>query len=89
MQALCKPSNTATDIHCNVCGQGFALYWSRTSLEEREAAREKIAEALALHHATTDSAQAHPRSGFNVPEWQGLARFSGAALLGGAEAWAI
>lgn len=89
MQALCQLSNTAHDVRCKVCGQGFLVYWSRTSRIEQEETRRQVMDALALHHTTTDSAQAHPRSGFNVPDWSGLARFSGAALLGGAEAWSL
>jgi hypothetical protein len=89
MQVLCKLSNTVSDVRCKVCGQGFLVYWSRTSREEQEATRRQVIEALAAHHGTSESADAHPRAGFNVPDWSGLARFSGAALLGGAENWSL
>ena len=89
MQALCKVSDTASDVRCSICGQGFLVYWSRTSRSEQEATYRGLIEALELHHTSTLSAQAHPRSGFNVPEWSGLAQFSGAALLGGAENWSL
>jgi hypothetical protein len=89
MQVLCKASNSASDIRCNICGQGFLLYWTRTSPAERSSARDEIMQALRRHHANTDFAEAHPTSGFNVPEWGGEARASAAALLGNAPAWAV
>jgi len=89
MQVLCKLSNTVSDVRCKVCGQGFLVYWSRSSRDEQEATRRQVIEALERHHTSTDSAQAHPRSGFTVPDWSGLARFSGAALLGGADNWSV
>ena len=89
MQVLCKVSDTISDICCDVCGQGFLVYWSRTSQSEQAATRRQVVAALAAHHSTSNAPDAHPRSGFNVPEWSGGARFSGAALLGGAEGWSI
>jgi hypothetical protein len=89
MQVLCKISNTASDVRCRICGQAFAVYWSRSSRDEQESALRQVVEALEQHHASSDSVQAHPRSSFNVPDWPGLARFSGAALLGGADSWSI
>ena len=89
MQVLCKISNSASDVHCKVCGQGFLVYWSRTSKMEQEATRRQVLEALERHHTNTKTEHAHPRTGFNVPDWSGLARFSGAALLGGAENWSL
>jgi hypothetical protein len=88
MQVLCKASNNASDIRCKVCGQGFLVYWTRTSLAERAAARAGIEQALRAHHDTDDSASAHPTAGFNLPEWDGEASSSAAALLGNAPAWA-
>ena len=84
MQVLCKASNTASDIRCNICGQGFLVYWTRTSREEQAAARAEIVSALRNHHMQSDAAQAHPTTGFNLPAWKGEPRFSAAALLGGA-----
>jgi hypothetical protein len=46
-------------------------------------------EALEQQHSSSPGVDAHPRVGFNVPDWSGAARFSGAALLGGAENWAL
>ena len=89
MQVLCKASNSASDIRCNVCGQGFLVYWTRTSNTERSFARDGIMQALRGHHKDVDSADAHPTSGFNVPEWGGEAHASAAALLGNASSPAV
>jgi len=75
MQVLCKASNTASDVRCNVCGQGFLVYWTRSSLRE--------------HHRQSDAPHAHPRMGFHLPEWHGEPQFSAAALIGGAPNWAV
>lgn len=89
MQVLCKASTTASDIQCEICGQGFHLYWTRTSRKEREAYRAKIQKALREQHADASAdASAHPSAGFNLPEWNGEPRFSAAALLGNAPSWA-
>ena len=89
MQVLCKISNTVSDVRCKVCGQGFLVYWSRTSQTEQDATRRQVIEALAEQHHSSKSDQVHPRTGFNVPDWSGLPGFSAAALLGGAQSWSI
>lgn len=88
MQVLCKASNGVSDIRCNICGQGFLVYWTRTSLAERSAAREGILKGLRAQHDSTSDRSAHPTAGFNLPEWDGEARASAAALLGNAPEWA-
>lgn len=88
MQVLCKASTDASDIKCEVCGQGFHLYWTRTSRKEREAYLAKIQHALRQQHEDSDDASVHPTAGFNLPEWNGEPRFSAAALLGNAPNWA-
>jgi len=89
MQVLCKASNNVSDIRCNVCGQGFLVYWTRTSATERGFARESILQGLRGHHATSDDASAHPACGFVLPEWDGEVRASAAAILGNAPEWAV
>ena len=86
MQVLCKRTNTNADVHCRVCGQGFLIYWARTSPSQREAARLCIVEGLATHHVHSGAAHVHPRTGFTVPSWSGAPAFSSAALLGGTHA---
>lgn len=88
MQVLCKASNNASDIRCNICGQGFLVYWTRSSAEERTAAREWILEGLRSHHEENDQNSAHPAAGFNLPEWDGVPSSSAAALIGNAPDWA-
>jgi len=88
MQVLCKASNTASDIRCNICGQGFLVYFTRTSPQERLQRVGEVAQALRDHHAHGNSATPHPTHAFNLPEWPGDPRFSAAALIGGAPHWA-
>jgi hypothetical protein len=83
MQVLLRKSQQAQDLTCRVCGQGFRVYWERTSLEEQMAMRAIVLKELDQHHAGDRSASAHPDLPFNVPDWQGSPQFSGAALLGG------
>jgi hypothetical protein len=83
MQVLLRRSDEKQDLKCRVCGQGFRVYWERTSLEEQTAMRAIVLDTLDLQHAGDGSPAAHPASPFNVPNWQGPPQFSGAALLGG------
>jgi hypothetical protein len=90
MQVLCERSNTGNDVRCNVCGQGFLVYWERSSRAEREQARRDVIQALADHHEDlTTGHHSHPPTRFTVPSWSGDIRYSGAALLGGAPAYAL
>jgi len=88
MQVLCEMSMTSSDARCTVCGQGFAVYGKRLSKEEQELARRQVMDKLRSHHHSSDSPQAHPVTPFNVPDWDGLPKFSAAALLGAARPWA-
>jgi hypothetical protein len=85
MQVLCKISDSASDVHCEICGQGFRVFWSRTAREEQQEALNKVRKALAAHHTGSTQANSHPSTSFNVPEWSGLPQFSGAAILSGSE----
>lgn len=88
MQVLCKKSMTSSDVRCSVCGQGFVVFWERSSREEQAEAIGQLMNDLREHHLDGDDASAHPDHGFNVPAWDGPAAYSGAALLGNAPAWA-
>ena len=69
---------------CRVCGQGFRVYWERTSLEEQMAMRAIVLKELEQHHAGDRAPSAHPDLPFNVPQWQGAPQFSRSrTLLGG------
>lgn len=89
MQVLCKGTKVEADFHCDVCGQGFALFWERTTREERAQALQEIQETMRRHHLHSSDADAHPQSGFLVPEWNGPIASSGAAILGNAPSWAL
>lgn len=84
MQVLCVVTDGIADISCKICGQKYKLYFERQSYEERALATSLVEQALTSHHALGDGPPVHPEKAFNVPEWSGLARWSGAALLGGA-----
>jgi hypothetical protein len=83
MQVLLRKSDERKDIQCEVCGQGFRLYWERTSQAEQETMRPMLQDELRKQHRGDASVTAHPASPFNLPSWSGSAQFSGAALLGG------
>lgn len=83
MQVLCKPTNASPDIKCPVCGQGFLLYWERSSRDQQDDTLPNILQVLREHHNRLDFTT-HPGSPFNIPSWSGLPQFSAAALLGGA-----
>ena len=86
MQVLLRKSDEKHEIRCDVCGQGFRLYWERSSMDEQEAMRPAVLDELRQQHAdaaSDPSPGAHPSGPFNVPRWSGSPQFSGAALLGG------
>ena len=89
MQVLCKSTNGNAETHCCVCGQGFVLFWERQSHAERIEAMREIQKTLRDQHRHQPGPQAHPASGFLVPEWNGPLAFSGAAILGHAPSWAL
>jgi hypothetical protein len=84
MQVLCKATKGEGDIKCNICGQAFSLYYTRTNSKERLAIRHELQLAFRDQHLGTDEATAHPEHGFTIPHWDGETKFSAAALLGNA-----
>jgi hypothetical protein len=84
MQVLCKSNNERAEIRCDVCGQGFALYWERQTPHEQAEALKEVEAALKNHHRFENKTSAHPIAGFLVPAWDGPVAFSGAAMLGNA-----
>jgi hypothetical protein len=90
MQVLCKSTSGTGEFNCPVCGQGFVAFWERQSRAERAEALREIQLALRAHHAKLAGPQAHPQSGFLIPEWNGRMTYSGAAMLGNAPpTWAL
>ena len=84
MQVQRKSSSETIEAQCDVCGQGFTLYWERQTPAEKADAREAVESVLRDHHRIRQDADAHPDSGFLVPAWDGPVAFSGAAILGNA-----
>ncbi len=88
MQVFCLATSERADVECKICGQSYALYFERKSFEERAAAIQMVREALEHHHLHSADPDVHPQKAFTVPEWNGPAHMSGAAILGGAPPWA-
>jgi hypothetical protein len=88
MQVLLKSSNESAEIRCDLCGQGFLLYWERHTELEADTLRE-VEAALRDQHRDKNGAGAHPEHGFLVPAWDGPIEFSGAAILGNAPNWVL
>jgi hypothetical protein len=78
----CELSHAGSDVRCAVCGQGFLVHWSRLSRAEQMACRRVIRDHLRNHHTaardTLADRRIHPRDGFPIPEWLGLAAFAAA-----------
>jgi len=90
MQVLCERSNAGSDVRCGVCGQGFLVYWERSSRTEREAARKDVMQAIrGQHEDVTTGHHAHDAVRFTVPTWSGDPSYSGGGLLGGVTAFAV
>jgi hypothetical protein len=89
MQVLCKSTTGNAEISCCVCGQGFVLFWERQSRSERMEALQEIQKTLRGHHQELAGVEAHPQTGFLIPEWDGPIAASGAGLLGHAPTWAL
>ncbi len=87
MQVFCKATNGDAELHCYVCGQGFVLFWERSSPAQRLAALPGIQETLRLHHLAAQGPQAHPQDRFLVPDWSGSIAPVETARPGGPPAW--
>jgi len=87
MQVLCKKTKGNAETQCCVCGQGFVMFWDRQSRSERITAMHEIQETLRLHHRTTPGPEAHPKDGFQVPEWSGSRDLAGQAVPASAPTW--
>lgn len=91
MQVFCLATSESelSDIQCSVCGQKYALYFERKSVDERLVAVQAVKDTFERHHVDAGSAETtvHAQA-FTVPAWHGPAHMSGAAILGGAPPWA-
>jgi hypothetical protein len=65
MHVHCKASDTVNDLRCNICGQGFLIYWTRSSAEDAPT-RAEIQQILCSHHHDSAGPSAHPQLEFFV-----------------------
>jgi hypothetical protein len=89
MQVLCKSTDGNAETNCCICGQGFVMFWERQSRSERAETIGEIQKALRGHHRGKSGAEAHPVSGFLVPEWNGPIAASDVANLDHAPTYAF
>ena len=77
MQVLIERSNVGSDVRCEVCGQGFIVYWDWASRQARVAARTLVTGALREQHEdVTTGHHVHPEERFAIPERRSVARIS-------------
>jgi hypothetical protein len=89
MQVFCKGTSGYAETECCVCGKGIVIFWERQSRRERAETLREIQKTLRSHHYNTAGPQAHPQSGFLVPEKEIHFPFSRAAVQGHAPTWAL
>jgi hypothetical protein len=71
MKAVCKVSNTGSDVRCGVCGQGFLVDWEHGTPAEHAAQFAAVMSVLRNHHAAMETASVHPKGEFCcVPAWE-------------------
>jgi predicted DNA-binding protein with PD1-like motif len=66
MNMMCKSSNTANDVRCAVCGQGFLVYWADHSPAERVRQYASVLEVLRKHHVAMETERIHPAGEFHL-----------------------
>ena len=78
MQVLIERSNVGSDVRCEVCGQGFIVYWDWASRQARTAARTLVINGLREQHEdVTTGHHVHPEERFAIPERRSVARMPG------------
>jgi hypothetical protein len=87
MQLLLRRSEFRQDMHCDVCGQGFRLYWEQNSPAERATMRAIVLGELRDHHSREQGGDktpaAHPFDLFRLPGWAGSPKFARKNLIAG------
>ena len=69
MSVTCLLSNTANDLRCPVCGQGFLLFAERATATVREQVKRRVQRAMRAHHAGTQGGlDVHPTAAFPVDD---------------------
>jgi len=73
MRVICKKSMIGSDVRCQVCGQGFVVFW-QGRVQARQLERKLVLQHLRMQHDHgTNSAEAHPSTAFDVALWDGAA----------------
>jgi len=87
MQVLLRRSEFRQDVNCEVCGQGFRLYWEQNSPGERTTMRAIVLGELRDHHSLEQggdkTSAAHPFDLFRAPSWSGSPQFARKNLIAG------
>ena len=69
MSVTCLLSNTANDLRCPVCGQGFLLFAERATATVREQVKRRVQRAMRSHHAGAQGGlNVHPTASFPVED---------------------
>ena len=72
MSVTCLLSNTANDLRCPVCGQGFLVFAERATATVREQVKRRVQRAMRNHHAGALGAlDVHPTTAFPVEDNNG------------------
>jgi hypothetical protein len=73
MRVICKKSMMGSDVRCQVCGQGFVVFW-QGRVQVRQMERSLVLQHLRMQHdGVSNGAEAHPPAAFDVAIWDGAA----------------
>jgi len=86
MRVLCKASDVSSDVRCDVCGQGFTVYYPRTSPQTEAQVIVKVGAALQEHHRACSPEIDAASEEFHLAEWVSELTF-GTRLPGGKGGW--
>jgi len=80
MRVICKKSMIGSDVRCQVCGQGFVVFW-QGRVQARQMERAFVMQHLRMQHDSgTNGSEAHPAAAFDVPIWDRAACGDAAVL---------
>jgi len=73
MRVICKKSMMGNDVRCQVCGQGFVVFW-QGRVQVRQLERKLVLQHLRMQHEHAgNGAEVHPAVAFDVLLWDGAA----------------
>ncbi len=71
MRVICKKSMMGNDVRCQVCGQGFVVFW-QGRVQVRQLERQLVLDHLRMQHEQGgNGAEVHPAVAFDVLLWDG------------------